>query len=116
MVLVFLVNSSLVWLSIFLIGIVIACVIILIFKYVPAFKHKNSDKSPQENAMEDVQTIVRDDRDIIEEKKLTMEKRMRTISAKAEEMEVELTDDDYFFLVIQEEINEIDKTFYKGRK
>lgn len=109
-------DTLFIWLSIVLIAAGIAITITLIVKFVPAFKNRGEKKTKEENAKESVESLLKDDTDIIEERKLLIERNMKRIETKAEERDVTLNDDDFLFLLMQEDANEIDNNFFKRTK
>lgn len=94
-------------------AVLLGLILFLCYKFVPAFRHKANTNTREENAKEEVDTIVRDDSNIIEEKKAILSARLKRIYSKIEVTNIDFSDSDYEFLVIQEKMNEIDKTFNK---
>lgn len=102
-----------VWIGVIGIGALIAIIILLCYKYIPTFKHEKNVKSDLENATDEVNTMVRNNIDIIEEQSVWVDQKIKIIDDKAELNDVDLTEEDYMFLIFQEKMNELDLNFRK---
>lgn len=100
------------------VGFVVGITILLLKKYVKPLKEE-ADKEKLEidyelAAKEEVDSIIRTSSSLRAEREAWIETKTHLIHSKAEDCQVELDDEDLFFLLMQEKFHDLDNQFLRN--